>query len=499
MQTDEAARPAPVTRLLWAIAAAALAAPLLLVFRGPAELPDKPFVEDAFYALSVARQLGTGHGFTIDGLTPTNGVQPLYVLLMAPFYALTGGDRVGTLRLVLAFEWGCWIAAALGAARLARRWWGEGAPAWLAPATVLLWAGSVHLWRQSFNGLETGLALALLAWSAVAYLGLDRARVAPSLRFGALLGLAVLARIDAVFVVIAFAAAELLRHGASGRVARAASISVTAAVVSSPWWIYNQAVFGSVMPTSGQATAGSHFGEWGTTKLMFDAMASGVAPYAWVSRWEGPLAQAIRGAIAVTVLVVALRSLRARRDPSLAALAGVWLAFVVALGAWYLCRSRMNFFYPRYLVPGAVLGVPVAAVWAARAVVSRPWIAALGGAALAASAGACAVFVTGGAGNVMYRHQVQLVLREVPTADRVAAQQSGTLGYFRDGVVNLDGKVNPGALAERGMLEAYLRRTGVTWFCDDRGRAAGTLGRNPATAGWTEVASSGAFALWRRE
>ena len=71
-----------------------------LVFRDDALVGDKPFIEDAFYSLGVARHLGTGGGFSVDGVHPSNGVQPLWVVLTAPLYWLTGGDRIFTLRLV---------------------------------------------------------------------------------------------------------------------------------------------------------------------------------------------------------------------------------------------------------------------------------------------------------------------------------------------------------------------------------------------------------------
>ena len=175
-------------RFLWTLFWLGAAASLWLAARGGAILPDKPFVEDSFYALGVSRNLGTGHGFTVDGHTPTNGVQPLYVVLMAPLYRLTDGDRVSTLRLVLGVEWALWVLTALGVAALTRRIAAAaGVGARMAPVlAALAWIGSGHLWRQSFNGLETGLnLLALVAiglfWTARPAWTLARA-VAANLR-----------------------------------------------------------------------------------------------------------------------------------------------------------------------------------------------------------------------------------------------------------------------------------------------------------------------------
>ena len=61
-----------------------------------------------------------------------------------------------------------------------------------------------------------------------------------------------------------------------------------------------------------------------------------------------------------------------------------------------------------------------------------------------------------GASSPMYAVQLPLVREGVPDGEVVAAGQSGTLGYFRDNVLNLDGKVNPEALQYRGRMREYL-------------------------------------------
>ncbi|MCI0656492.1 MAG: hypothetical protein L0170_05410, partial [Acidobacteria bacterium] len=45
-----------------------------------------PLIDDAFYGFSIARNLARGAGATSDGLHPTSGFQPLYTLLLVPFY-----------------------------------------------------------------------------------------------------------------------------------------------------------------------------------------------------------------------------------------------------------------------------------------------------------------------------------------------------------------------------------------------------------------------------
>jgi hypothetical protein len=96
-----------------------------------------------------------------------------------------------------------------------------------------------------------------------------------------------------------------------------------------------------------------------------------------------------------------------------------------------------------------------------------------------------------------------LVEQFVPVGDRVGAGQSGTLGYFRDNVVNLDGKVNPAVLPYRrarpNRVADYIAQNGLRWICDWPGEVERYLGADPDQRGWTRIAAAGAFVLYRRD
>ncbi len=49
------------------------------------------FDDDAFYYFGVAHNIAAGHGSTFNGLDPTNGYHPLWLGLLVPVFALTGG------------------------------------------------------------------------------------------------------------------------------------------------------------------------------------------------------------------------------------------------------------------------------------------------------------------------------------------------------------------------------------------------------------------------
>ena len=68
----------------------------------------------------------------------------------------------------------------------------------------------------------------------------------------------------------------------------------------------------------------------------------------------------------------------------------------------------------------------------------------------------------------MHFQVVEWVEENVPDDTWVAAAQTGTLGYFHDRTINLDGKVNPAALHARifGRARAYLLDTPATYVVD---------------------------------
>jgi hypothetical protein len=100
-----------------------------------------------------------------------------------------------------------------------------------------------------------------------------------------------------------------------------------------------------------------------------------------------------------------------------------------------------------------------------------------------------------GATSPMYIAQLPLVCENVPDGELAAAGQSGTLGYFRDNVLNLDGKVNPEALQYRGRIWEYLRERNVRWFCDWESYVDTCLGEEPERHGWRVVDEREGFYL----
>lgn len=491
-------------RFLRICVCAALVALLALVLRPAEHVYDTPITEDGYYALSVARSLAEGKGFATRDGVPTNGFQPLFTIVEAVAFATAGDDEVRALRHVVFAAWLFHAAGALMISLVAADAWPdrEGRrrrAAWAA----LGYLASPLLVNHAYNGLETGAVLffhlALARWFQ---LGWSRS-LAGAAGGGVLGGLLVLARIDAAIVVAALAAAECVRgwrRAPANGIARAAAFGAVAALVSAPWFAFNLIAFGSPMPTSGQALQG--FALEGV-RLEFAAEALSKVLVPWVFLGDGEHLAAIRievpwgdgatiigvpGLVRTGVLVAALawilrggaKRLLRRIEASTGAdgelarnslwTGGAMLAGWTLLVAYYTVNFTAYWFYYRYFAPFALIAIVVAAAWlgARHTPVGR-------GLAFGVAAALCVQHATllalayrgaGQFGQPSYLSQVALVDMFVSRFDTVAAGQSGTLGFFRPRVVNLDGKVNVEAIARQRSMVDYLRERGVRWFCD---------------------------------
>ena len=232
---------------------------LALAFRPETQLTQRLYQEDAYYALATANHLAHGSGFSVDGVHPTNGVQPLKVVFYSICFFISNADKWLGLRLtfglVAIIESLC-VVLIYKAIQTFKR---EGKEYSIDPAIVgaatwtFLFANLIH----NAIGLETGLYAMMILWSLYLYgrvLQIERTgkEITPLrwIGFGAQLGLLVLTRIDGVFFVAAICIVELIKRR---KLLPSFLIGIFAVIVSSPWWIYNYTKFGSLMPISGQS------------------------------------------------------------------------------------------------------------------------------------------------------------------------------------------------------------------------------------------------------
>ena len=495
-------------RLLWSGVAVIVAAGLSLALRSPTLLQSRPLTEDGFFSLAVARQLATGHGLTIDGVHWVNGFQPLFTVLCAVPYLVVGGAPLAGLRAVLVLHALVLAGGAVACGLVARDAVADRERRALRFALgAAAYAFSPQVFLTTFNGLETGAVLALLAWTWRYWQQTRGETLGQVARTGALLGLLVLTRIDASILVVIVTAGQLWPGAGrawTDRLQRAAAIALPAALVSAPWWTYNVLGFGHLMPTSGQAltSVGPNIERLLT---MTQAVQSTLVPLTYAGRWDGLMLIPVRALLVAGIVWGVRRAASAsgstRVDAATRTFA-VWIS--AALGVYvvyYVTSSGASWFYGRYL---AGIAVPMS-VWTAVALSSLGgWAARIRPLAMLACGAALVVAVVRlhtdpqFAISTYVEHQVALVESVVPADADVASGQTGTLGYFRARTINLDGKVNPDALRWKDDIAGYLARTHVTWFCDWPHLAARYLGSPPSAHGWEDVGAMGQFHLYHR-
>jgi hypothetical protein len=480
--------------------------------------------DDSFYAFQIARNIAEGNGVTFDGETPTNGFQPLYVFLLVPIYKVFGPDRITPIHVALSLLSLLTAATALLLFRIARRFVSDG----VALFTAMLWVCSPVVIRQSSNGLETALALFLFAWSVYYYL--DRVRNNPDVRpgqfvkLGLLLGLAMLARVDEVFLALAMLLDYLLvlrrRAKRSERVQssdhriaaalRGVAIGVaTAILVYLPWAIYGMVAVGSPLQESGEATrylsvAYAPIFEFGPANLVDDGPDGS---FVWahlthslsvlkksppVHAFYRSVEKLIGGSPPTGALLVVINALslivlvcfvvwviigsRAKSTKNRGEISFL-LLFCVMLMAAYSTYIFGAFFFTRYFYPVYFVVMIFAAIalqdvvsWAKR---RSPVMRAAVTAAFILYAAVLIYmgFTSGYRSKLVYHFYdiAQWVEQNTGEDETIGVFQGGVIGYLSNRrVVNLDGKVNGQALdaLKRGDIRGYIEDEGIDVVMD---------------------------------
>jgi hypothetical protein len=422
--------------------------------------------DDPFYYFTIARNFGRGHGLTFDGVSPTNGFHPLWLLAIAPIFGLVR-DAWLAIHLTLTLAALLDVVALWLLTRLLREL-GVSGPV-VAAVAVCYGASPILLSLAGpLNGLETPLELLLSFAFLTCY---RREIVDPRGRLGAAAmgmtaGLLFLARTDNV-VLLAFSYAFIAwrAHSDPGRSRRALISAAVAALVAAPWLVWTSVRFGTPIQVSGlaaahvtRALAAAHGWAAGDYAVKFMRNLATVAAYFPVFRLNtGSLAKAgAANAAVVVVLAVVARlvppaQLR-RNGEAFRRRVTIWLppllggvAFVlvhtvraVELRGWYYASLLPIAYVVAALVVdevvravgsggGRVATWAILPVWAAVAL-AFSWRAGL--------ADRC--------GEIDGYRMIQAVDGSVPAGTRLGSWNAGLFGYFyRHGeVVDLDGLVD---------------------------------------------------------
>ena len=235
---------------------------LAFAVRFGAAAPLSLFQADAFYYLDITRNSAGRRGFTFDGVHQTNGFHPLWQWMLSflcRLGAINFADPRRAMLHVFALDV---VLLSVGAGLItsfASQHLRSKPLALLVTAPGLIWfvatpitPGYLSTWSYA-NGMESALSLACMA-SALLFCRAQDFSALRDLCFSLALGLAVLARLDDVFFVVAIAFWGLFCRPVPLR--RVLLWVVPASVLVGSYMLYNRCTVGTFLPLSGMAKAG---------------------------------------------------------------------------------------------------------------------------------------------------------------------------------------------------------------------------------------------------
>lgn len=465
--------------------------------------------DDSFYYYAWARNVAQGLGPTADGITPTNGVQPLWALILAALAVVVRDahhfvDAALLLCLLLDLAAGAiWI-------RLAHRWGGV----WLGWATAVVLARAlVRTQWVVLTGMEISLNLFLGSLLVLAVVesrerGWSRPRRDPLL-FGALVALLLLGRPDNSLYLIGPVLLELGLRAAGRRGLfpfvqwrHLPWLALPAVVGFTPYLLWNKTAFGAWLPVSGKIKL--LHSQQAFESMGVDSLAERLA-HAARRAWEGlgrPVAWSATalvsrgtvekfGASILAALLLAAYALTPPRRRRWLAL-GVGIAFLVLFPrqlvyGWKLASTATHYsvWYLALEWLAAVLLVGVLLRWALELIPEwkgvGPWLRA--GVLVAL----CVSFFPAKLQGYLFEREKEVTASRGPMA-KVAALRwaeenlpdDAVVGSFNSGimhyyarqirVINLDGRVDDGSLYRTllagGSTLDNQRRRGITHVID---------------------------------
>ena len=301
---------------------------------------------------------------------------------------------------------------------------------------------------------------------------------------GAMFGVCFLVRNDAAFLIAAILLARFVLLWPTSaklwwdRIIEAAILEVVSVLIALPWLTYNYRLFGSIVPISGiSESLGAHFGGnfiyvpaplFDFVTLVFPV------PLSLRTMWPTILVSLLVLGVAL-VLVGKMLWRQSRPAPFVLVAYGILGVFLISFYGGYFGAPYFMSRYLTILSPVlALMGVSAAyrMVMSMRSHLRQMVLVSVAALALILVVGLNARHYH----NAKHEHfqVVDWVETHVPPQTWVGAVQSGTLGFFHDRTINLDGKVNPDALRAilaEGGVTPYVLRSKIEFLADWNGLA----------------------------
>lgn len=481
------------------------------------------FVDDAFYYFKIARNITSGLGITYDGIQQTNGFQPLFLILILPFFLLGKNSIILPLHLVAIFLSLLILGTGIILYKISRTVVDE----WYALFIVAIWSFSPIVVDKELNGMETGLNLFLIAATTYYYSSnilnhISNLKSKKIIILGILLGLVILSRLDGLIflgVIVIHLSYCIIKEfrgiGWFKKLVRSI-VPLTAVVLIFvvPLLMFNYNAAGSIMPTSGQAVRymsqnygfdflNFRFGIYQPTSFLHDIPMQYYLeniffsfmkllrhlPYtSYVARTFYDILRAPEGnillaegkiRILLSLAMLAFLSILWKTSPRSNSRWKILFFYSTLLIMAYSFYAFGQWFYHRYYFVVAFMGTiwggqflfSIDSIFRRRLIIRRVFkILIVIIFAMFYLLQWRQVF------SQLHRNQnlnlyrmVKVVEKKTPKEAVIGCFQSGILGYYSDRkIINLDGVVNQEALMamKENRLGKYVAKEGITYIMD---------------------------------
>jgi len=207
--------------------------------------------DDAFYYFGIARNILAGNGASFDGVIPTNGFHPLYMLVLLPIFGALGGDPIVPIYVALILLSATNAVTAVLVYLFVRELIDRRA----ALVAAVFWLSNPYSAAITLTGVEAALVCLFLSAAALSHLRLTRSdpiKTSALIRHGLLLGLLFLSRTDSVFILAAVIIDLLILWRGKGALRRLLPVLGTALAATLPWLIWSLVRTGSLVQISGK-------------------------------------------------------------------------------------------------------------------------------------------------------------------------------------------------------------------------------------------------------
>ncbi len=218
-------------------------------------------VDDAFYYYQTARNIINGAGSTFDGINPTNGYHPLWMLCLLPIFFFSKGSPELSIHLVMTLQTIILAGIIFLSGKIIYKRFG--APYPLIALAFFLWPRYLN---QTEYGVEAGLLILLFLFT-VNYCIENRiftshASTGKNLLAGVIFAVVFLARLDSVFLfasVAIYLMGSVIINGKNSSfqnrikifLEKSVAFSIPVILITSPYLILNYLKFSHITPISG--------------------------------------------------------------------------------------------------------------------------------------------------------------------------------------------------------------------------------------------------------